>query len=287
MILGVVAEHSLPMTMVPVLIDLAQQLSKDKKVLDNLSMDRTSASYKMNYGVRATFHGQTVSNIRKCQFSLNIDESTSSNFKHVLSVLVNYYSPTEGRVVLEQLAAIEVVKVNTETLYEALVDLFEKNDIPWENLVSILMDSCSVMRGCKSGVEKRIRDNKAPHLLDIDGDVCHHMHNASKKFCEPFDYWVEELFNHLHSDHKYCVDLREYLTEICSIINIKFTMPERFLSHRWLSAYEVSSSTIRMWDAYRILYYAFIDKDMKADYWHVVRDIFKDHRLSQPGKEKD
>jgi hypothetical protein len=30
--------------------------------------------------------------------------------------------------------------------------LFEKHEIPWDNLVSMLMDSCAVMRGSKNGL---------------------------------------------------------------------------------------------------------------------------------------
>ena len=59
-----------------------------------------------------------------------------------------------------------------------LVQLIEKHKLIWNNLMSILMNSCNVMRGSKSGVEKRIRDGGAPHLLDIDGDSCHHAHNG-------------------------------------------------------------------------------------------------------------
>ena len=55
----------------------------------------------------------------------------------------------------------------------------EDNEIPWSNLISVLMDSCNVMRGSKSGVEVRLRA-KAPHMLNIDGDTCHHAHNAAK-----------------------------------------------------------------------------------------------------------
>ena len=59
-----------------------------------------------------------------------------------------------------------------------LVQLIEKHKLLWNNLMSILMDSCNVIRGSKSGVEKRIRNGGAPHLLDIDGDSCHHAHNG-------------------------------------------------------------------------------------------------------------
>ena len=57
--------------------------------------------------------------------------------------------------------------------------LNKDNEIPWSNLMSVLMDSCNVMRGSKSGVEVRLRA-KAPHMLNIDGVTCHHAHNAAK-----------------------------------------------------------------------------------------------------------
>lgn len=37
--------------------------------------------------------------------------------------------------------------------------------------------------GSKNGLEKKIRD-KAPKMVDIDGDICHHIHNESNKFCQ-------------------------------------------------------------------------------------------------------
>ncbi|KAH3742122.1 hypothetical protein DPMN_048857 [Dreissena polymorpha] len=261
------------MTMVPVLIDLAQKLSKDKKVLDGLSMDRTSASYKMTYGLKRTFHTQTLQSIREQPFSLNIDQATSNN-KKVLSVLVGYFSKTEGWVVVEHLAALELENCKTNTIFEALCDLFELNQIPWTNLVSILMDSCAVMRGSKNGLERRIREEKAPNLLDIDGDVCQHIHNGTKKLCAPFDSWVEDLFSAICTDHKYCVDLCDSLAEVCNLLGIEITAPEHFLSHHWLSAYNLAVSTLRMWCAYQVFYYAFIDKAFKADYWPVVNGVF-------------
>ena len=52
------------------------------------------------------------------------------------------------------------------------------------------MDSCGVMRGVKNGFETKLRDQVAPNLLDVDGDACHHIHNAAKKFTKYFiDTW--------------------------------------------------------------------------------------------------
>ena len=250
-VLGVLAENSLPMTMAPVMINTAKALAKDKAALDRLSMDRTTASYKMTYGLGGSFLGKTVTAMRTCPFSLNIDESTSKGLKRVLAVLVSYYSCEEDAVLVEHLASLELIKVNSESLYEALVELFSKHEIPWENCVSILMDSCNVMRESKSGLETRIREQKANHLLDVDGDSCHHVHNAAKKFSAALGGHLESLFSDLYNDMKWSSDLKDYFEQICELSGVKYTMPERFLNHRWLSAYDVAMDTQRLFKVYQ------------------------------------
>ncbi|GBN01309.1 hypothetical protein AVEN_240025-1 [Araneus ventricosus] len=127
----------------------------------------------------------------------------------VLSVLATYFSPSVNRVVVEHLVSLNVVTVSSENIFKEISEFFESNKIPWENLVSILMDSCRVMRGTKSGVETKIRKEKAPHLLDIDGDSCHHIHTTSKKFCSPFDCWLENLMRDIFNDTKWSADIRD------------------------------------------------------------------------------
>ena len=75
-----------------------------------------------------------------------------------------------------------------------------------KNMVSNLFDSTNYMRGKLSGLEKRLCD-EVPHLLDIDGDICHHAHNTVKKFLSPY---IEHLTDDIHTDMKYSPDLRDY-----------------------------------------------------------------------------
>lgn len=65
--------------MASIIIETAKTLAKDSKALSKLSMDCTSASYKMRLGMAQTFHADTVSQLKESFFSLNIDETTSSN----------------------------------------------------------------------------------------------------------------------------------------------------------------------------------------------------------------
>ncbi|KAG1714059.1 Neuroguidin [Nymphon striatum] len=283
MVLGVIAEHSLPLSMAPVLIGLSKKLAKDSKALTKLSLDRTTAAYKLRFGLADTMLARTIENIKQVPFSLNMDESTSKTLLRVFTILVSYYSDSSHEVVVEHLASVSLIKVASAPLFEQITGLFDKYNLPWENLMSVLMDSCNVMRGSKTGLEVRLRE-KASHLLDIDGDSCHHIHNCSKKFCEPFEKAVEKLHTDIYNDFKWSADLMDALKEICMILEVKFTKPDRFLGHRWLSCYDVTLANLRLMDAYLMFYYSFIPKESKPLYHHVVVSIFHSKEASNQSR---
>ena len=78
--------------------------------------------------------------------------------------------------------------------------LFEKRTLPWKNLVAVLLDPVSAMRGTVASLETKLIVNLAPHLLDIDGESCHHMHNILKKLTLIFDYFLENLLRDMYSE---------------------------------------------------------------------------------------
>ncbi|KAJ8300689.1 hypothetical protein KUTeg_022208 [Tegillarca granosa] len=108
MVLATIAEYQLPFTMAPVLVNLAKALSKDQKALNALSMARTTASYKMQYGLAETLHSETIEKMKVKKFSLNMDESTSGNLHRVLTVLVSYFDECE--VLVEHLFSSSLIK---------------------------------------------------------------------------------------------------------------------------------------------------------------------------------
>ena len=284
MVLGLTAEHALPLNMPAEMIKLAQALASDPKVLYELSMERTSATYKLKYGISKTFHDRTIENLKTSFFSLNIDESFSSNNMKVLTLLVCYFSDSVNQVVVEHLESVSLYKVDSLTVYGEIVRIFNENDIPWDNLCSILMDSCGVMRGSKNGVETRIRRDVAPHLLDIDGDVCHHLHNATKRVCTPFQNYIEIFFTDLHTHFKFSPDLRFYFKNICYTLGLVFTTPDRFLSHRWLSVYDVSVSTLRLFNTYFVFFYSYLSEHDQNTFNDLLEEIYANHYVTDADK---
>ena len=141
---------------------------------------------------------------------------------------MNYVDPVSKRVTLEHLGSLNLIRVDTASVFSAVDNLFQENGIPWNNCMSILMDSCAVMRGAKQGLEKRVRSERAPHLLDIDGDICRHVHNATKVFCKPFNYWAESLFGNVYNEFHWSSTNQDALKEISFILGDKYTKPQQF-----------------------------------------------------------
>lgn len=284
--LAFIAQYGLPLSSTPHIINLAKTLSLDTKALSEVRLDRTTATYKLKYGLAASFHEKLLDKLRKYPFSLNLDEATSSSNKKVLTVLVSYFDVCDGCVKIEHLKSVELEKATSEVIFGEIVKLMEDCQIPWKNLTSVLMDSCSVMRGNKTGVETRLRSEKAPHLLDIDGDLCHHIHNASKKLCAPFEFYLERLFNDIFADFQYCTEYAGHLMNICEIIGISYSKPARFIPHRWLSAYDLAQNTKILFDAYLIFYYSFLEGDDRSIYKEEMDRIMKEIKSSDKTKLK-
>lgn len=218
------------------------------------------------------------------KFSLNIDEATSSGTKRVLTILVNYIDPASRRPTLEHLASVSLVRVDAASVFKAVDDIFTTNKIPWQNCMSMLMDSCAVMGGCKNGLEQKVRSERAPHLLDIDGDVCHHLHNASKEFCKPFEHWAEGLFSDFYNEFHWSSSNQDALKEICFILGDRFSVPTQFVSHRWLSCYDAAQNALLSLNAITLYCFSFLPVDDKKLYKDTVEHICCD--ISIPGRKR-
>ena len=279
-ILSFAVENSLPISKVPKLVEFAQYLAKDIKALNEVKMDRTAATYKLKYGLSHHKHNLLIKKMRTFPFSINMDECTSNSNKNVFSILISFFDEVKGECVVEHYDSIECVIVNAQSLFTEIAKLFSRDDITWDNLVSDLSDSTNYMRGKKSGLETLLRE-EVPHLLDIDGDICHHVHNSVKKFCAPFNNFIERLIDDLHTDSKYSPDIREAIEEICFILDISYKNPPQRISHRWLSAYDCTVTMMSMIDAFYLFYYSWLNRELLDTYKDDIQHIFDNYNLNE------
>eukprot|EP00111_Clytia_hemisphaerica_P013916 TCONS_00040959-protein len=264
-IVSFICEHNLPLSVAPHLTQLCKDLSVDSKALNAVNISATSATYKIVDGLGVHKRRQIISNLRKSPFSINIDECTASSGMKVFTILVSYFDESIGECVVEHYCSFECIKTNAVELFEGICDVFAKDQIPFDNLISDLSDSAAYMRGVKSGIEKRLRD-KALHLLDIDGDLCHKVHNAVKVFCKPFKQHIESLWRDIHNDVKFSADIKQALQHICLIIGSEYHKPSEPVAHRWLSSYNSTTQNYPMFSALWLLYFSWMTKEDRLLY---------------------
>ena len=100
-ILSFIAENSLPLLVVPKLIEYFQFLSRDPKALYQLRMNQTAASYQLKHGLLVHIHKKAVDCMKKYSFSIKIDECTSNISQKVFSILVSYFDIEIGESVVQ------------------------------------------------------------------------------------------------------------------------------------------------------------------------------------------
>ncbi|XP_042599307.1 uncharacterized protein LOC122140321 [Cyprinus carpio] len=79
----------------------------------------------------------------------------------ILNVLVRYYDEDVGKVATQHLASRKLNIADALTITNTLKDILQSYSLNWNQVVGILLDNCSVMRGKKSGAETLVRREKS------------------------------------------------------------------------------------------------------------------------------
>ena len=59
------------------------------------------------------------------------------------------------------------------------------------------------------------------------------------------------------------------------MLGVKYTMPQMYVPHRWLSIYDVTVYTLRLWDALTLFYYGFLKKEDRCQYISRITEIMR------------
>ena len=283
MLVAFITEHSLSLSLSESLIELAKELSKDEAALKRLHMHRTTASYKLTYGLGLTWQNELTNILRETPFLLNMDESTSSNNKHVYTILVSFYNPKVENIVVEHLGSINVPPCTSEYLYRETLKIFSTREIPLEKLIAMLADSASTMRGSVSGLETKLQTTVAPHLIDINGESCQHMHNIVKKLTSCFNYFLKNLFRDVSTEFKFSPDCLDLLQQCTFHLGMKFRKPVNYISCRWLSVYDTSTEFNHAHDVYKLIACYFEKADVEIKLKKKEKEITKASRKQNKG----
>lgn len=273
-LLAFAAEHALPYSLVPDLLQLCKVMSDNKcRSLSRIHMARQCATYSMTHGLGAAMKNELQTKLQSTFCSLNFDEATDNAMNKIVNILVRYFDGEEVKP--EHFASKEVNQATAKNIHAAIIEtLQERPDedglhrfrILPQQIVSCLMDNCATMRGVKGGVEVLLRDTNK-HLLDISGDSVHTIVNAAKELFKPFEGYIEAVASDIYYDIEKSPKAKDLLLEIQSLLGTSVLHVLRPCPSRFLQMLDITERLHKLMDPLRLYYFAFLTKEEQ----HTVR----------------
>lgn len=267
-----ISEHCLPFSIAEDLLNYAKRLSEDKVALDKATISRSSATYITTHGVAQSFKDELKVELKGKLISLNIDEATNNNNDKIINILVQYFDHQEGCIQLRHLGSRKQNLSTAQNIVDSVQSVLNDYDLSWDQIISVLMDNCSTMRGVRGGVEALIR-HKKPDLLDVSGDTIHMVNNVAKTLLSSVDDGVQDFCGDIYYDIEESPKVKELFSELQTLLNIKDKRQLlRPISSRFLQMFDVSSRVVDMWDSLTVYYYSYLTEEEKKKYRY---DMYK------------
>ena len=261
-----VSQHCLPFSIADDLVNFAKCLSEDKPALDKMTLSKWSITYINTHGVTKCIKDDLKHKLRGTMLSLNLDEATNINNDKILNVLVQYYDEEEGKIQLRHLGTRKQNLATAKDIIDSIESIFEEYAIKWNQVVSVLMDNCSTMRGVRGGVETLARERN-PSLLNVSGDSVHMLNNIAKVLLGNFDNAIQPLCSDLYYDIEESPKVRHIFMELQSLLNISSVKHLiRPISSRFLQMRDVTARAVELLNPLTVYYYSFLSEDEKRKY---------------------
>lgn len=117
MVISFLCENSLPFTLAPKLVDLAQALSLDRLALSKVQLSRCSIGYKLTDGLAEINRTRVLNMMKEYPFSLSADEAQTKTHKKVFSLLASIVNPYTNLIETHHVASEEVCRMWLFSLY--------------------------------------------------------------------------------------------------------------------------------------------------------------------------
>lgn len=252
-----IAENDLSLTISQPLVNLAKVLAEDQCALSRLSLSNSHASYMCTHGIAAQCKKQLSEKLQNKMFSLNADEATDVNNDRILNVLIRFFDEEMEKVVTQHLGSKMLNIADASAITNSMEDILQSYSLNWDQVVSVLLDNCSVMRGKRSGVETQIRKQN-PFLLDISGDTVHMVSNAAKALLSPFKEFVEDFCSDVYYDIEKFPKQKEIFAEFQSLLHMDRKTLIRPITSRFLQMLDVCNRVRELLDPMIVHYFGFL-----------------------------
>ena len=193
-----IVQHNLSFLTADHLSPLYQKMFPDSKIAKEFSCCRTKTTCILNQAIAPLLKEDLVAYMQNNIFGFLNDGSSDTGLKKMNSMCTLIFDVNRSNKV--ELKFYDIRSTTEEdaskasTLFESIEKAMGRDDIPWENVVSIGLDNCSTNMGKRNSIKSRFLEKNVACF--IAGCNCHLAHLAAasggKAFKDKTGFNVED-----------------------------------------------------------------------------------------------
>lgn len=254
-----ITEHNISLRTSDHLVKLVKTLAPESEVLKNVSCNRTKATSIVKNVVGKYGFEILVAKMKTQYFSIIIDESTDkSSVKH-LAIIVRMVDNNQF-VVKDEFACLqEISNATANGVFEAIMDFFKKNNIPYQNNLIGFASMFGINHSVKTLLENEVKG------IFVMKCICHSLALCASYACEKIPNFVEDLVREVYVYMKYSFKRQ---TEFCEFQIFVESKPHKLLhpsKTTWLSLHSSVKRMIEQYQALKLYFQSQYLIDKKAE----------------------
>lgn len=232
-------------------LELVSLLKKYDSVMSNhLEKGPRNASYTSNRtqnDIIQSIHNvmlRKISSMLKNKYvSIIADETSDCGHHEQMSIVVRFFDTSLNKPVEYFMGLQRLLKVDSQSIFEALNNFVENIGISWENVISVCFDGAANMSGCHNGVQMKCKEKNEnifyvhcyAHCLNL---VL--VDSIGRKNVVLFDFFgtVQLIYSFLEGSCTRHAVLEKFATKI----NIKLCSLKSLSTTRWACRHEAVSA---------------------------------------------
>ena len=243
-----IAEKNISHQTAKEILTLFQQIGKDSKVLESMSMSRTKCNKIISNVLGPVETDRVVDILQNEKFSIFIDETSDITNQKWMTFHCRYVDPKtqDIRSQLVKLINIDAKNSNAENLFHAFKNEIYKLNIPFLNIVALSCDNASVMIGKNLSFKKKLEE-MCPKLLTFSCP-CHSAALIAHAACSKIPHYCEEFKKKIATYINSSPKRSAIFVEFCECFQEAVRKILKLSDTRWLARHACIDRVLEYWD---------------------------------------
>ena len=231
------AEHNLPFATADHLGPLFKAIFPDSKIAKAYSCSKTKASCILNRAIVPDLQSILIDQMKTSCYSIATDGSNDQGLQKMNPVTVQLFDINQHKVATKFFDVCSSTSSAAVGIFNAINASMTKNDLTWDNCVSLAVDNMSANVGRNNSVIVEARKKNGNIILM--GCPCHIAHNTTSKATKAFvkvvdDFDIKELLVDIYFQFDYSSKRKSLFVEFCEFCDQEYSKILKFHGVRWL-----------------------------------------------------